>query len=180
MTSKNMEDNTHGDPQADTEGGEGEAPIPKQPQKDFEQIAADQRRRAEKAEDEARVAKEELAKYKPVEAKEDSEKPSSDFDNIINIAHATRDLTSDEVVELKKLAKGLQVNPESLVTSEIWGSHLMRMRAEQPEETLEPTSRASVRTRKTFSETVASEDASDKDRQSAFEAKRDEILSKRR
>lgn len=76
---------------------------------------------------------------KKQEKKEDKNE-DDDFEEIVQITNSVKDLTNDELQELKSLSEELGVPQKKLITSKAWNSRLNEIRNEQKEENQVPAS----------------------------------------
>jgi len=106
----------------------------------------------------------------PVKQEEKKETPSH-FNDITRVALITRNLSEDEIGELKLQATNLGVDPVMFAESAVWKTHLSTLRETNKalETTPSPSSRSAVYKGKTYNEVVTS-DASPTEKQAAFEA----------
>lgn len=131
---------------------------------DAEKKFLDQKRRAEKAEAEAKRLKAELEKQPKVEKKEEE---VDDIDRF----RLVKDLSDDEYDALSAQAKELGIRPERLAKSDSWKAQLKEMRAKEQkaQKVPEPTTRTVKVGDKTFNE------MSDTERQQNWDKIRDAV-----
>lgn len=145
----------------------------------------DQKRRAEKAEAEAKELREQLTALQPkAEPKPDlpTQEAPIRFDTLADNLSVLRQLEDEEVTELQSQAKDLGVDPVKFAKSSAWKAHLESLRTKKKNElgTPEPSHRTAVFEGKTFGEVVKDDKASDEMKQRAFEAQRDALLKRGR
>ena len=145
----------------------------------------DQKRRAEKAEAEAKALREQLEALAPKEQPK-PDLPTQEaplrFDTLAENLSVLRQLEDDEITELQSQSKDLGVDPVKFAQSSAWKAHVETLRAKKKSEarTPEPSFRTAVFEGKTFGEVVSDDKASDDQKQKAFEAQRDSLLKRGR
>lgn len=170
----------------DEEYGAPEAEIQEQAEEKPDQRFLDQKKRAEKAEAEAKALREQLEALKPkAEPKPEpltaQEEPIR-FETLADNLSVLRNLDDDEITELQTEAKTLGVDPVKFAKSSAWKAHLDSLRVNKKSEskTPEPSNRTAVFEGKTFAEVVKDKDASPEAKQAAFIAQRDALLNRGR
>jgi hypothetical protein len=146
----------------------------------------DQKRRAEKAEAEAKELRGQLEALQPKAETKQELLPTQEapirFDTLADNLSVLRQLEDDEVTELQSQSKDLGVDPVKFAKSSAWKAHLDALRTKKKSEsrTPEPSYRTAVFEGKTFSQVVGDDKASDDMKQKAFEAQRDSLLKRGR
>ena len=167
-----------------TPDAENQEQVEEKPDTRFE----DQKKRAEKAEAEAKELREQLEALTPKEEPKEEPKPEPltaqekpiRFDDLADNLSVLRNLDDDEVAELQTEAKTLGVEPVKFAKSSAWQAHLEKLRANKQAESKspEPSNRTAVFEGKTFAEVISDDKASSQSKQAAFIAQRDAILKK--
>lgn len=162
---------------------ENGVPAPEEQEKDFEAIADDQRKRAEKAEAELKDIKAALEQPteeepEPTPAPLPSQEQGIQFDSLAENLSVLRNLDDAEVDELQTEAKALGVDPVKFAKSSAWKAHLdaLRVKSKAEATTPEPSHRTAVYEGKSFAEVVAGDNHDEK--QAAFIAQRDALLKR--
>jgi uncharacterized coiled-coil protein SlyX len=168
---------------------ENGSPAPEEQEESLEELRqkfADQQKRAEKAEAEAKELRGTLESVVNQVAPEEPEQlPTQEkgigFDDLADNLAVLKPLEQDEVEELRSQAKELDVDPIKFAQSKAWKAHLetLRVNKKAEDDTPEPSNRTAIFDGKTFAEVVNSEETSQADRQAAFEAQRDTVLKSR-
>jgi len=115
----------------------------------------------------------------PVKKEEVEEQ--SPFQTMKEIALVTKSLDSDELDELELKAKELGIDPVKFARTSVWKSNLETYRSakQKNEGTPAPSGRARAVKSQKLAETLASDTATQSEKQSAFEQARDAALSRR-
>lgn len=160
---------------------ETQAPAAEEQENKFEQIAEDQRKRAEKAEKELREIKEALETPEEKPEQLPTQDTTTQFGTLAENLSVLRNLEDSEVAELQAEAKELSIDPLIYAKSKGWKAHLETLRASKQadETTPAPSHRTAVFEGKTFAEVVSGEDSQEA-KQAAFLAQRDAVLNRGR
>ena len=134
------------------------APAPEEQDNTLEELQQkfeDQRKRAEKAEAEAKELKgslESLQKEPELQVQESKIK----FDDLADNLSVLKPLDDDEVQELRSQAKEIGVDPITFAKSKAWKSHLdtLRQTKKAEDKTPEPSHRVAVFEGKSFADVV--------------------------
>jgi len=116
---------------------------------------------------------------KPETKKEHVEQ--SHFQTVKEIAIVTKELNSEELETLELKAQELGVDPVKFARTSVWKDTLASFRSNQKKQSSpSPSGRAGVVRSTKFAETLSSDDTTPNEKQAAFEAARDEALSRRK
>lgn len=167
----------------DEEKGNLDAEDQEETLESLKQKFEDQRKRAEKAEAEAKEYKgalETLAQEEPEPEKLPTQEKGFGFDDLADNLAVLKPLEQEEIEELRSQAKDLGVDPIKFAQSKAWQAHLdaLRVNKKAENDTPEPSNRTAVFQGKTFTDIVHSKDSSQGDKQAAFEAQRDALLKR--
>lgn len=144
----------------------------------------DQRKRAEKAENELKElsAALEAAPQEQEPAPLPAQETTVQFDDLAAKLSVLKPLEEDEIEELQSQAKNLGVDPIKLADSPTWKAHLTTLRASKQAETKTPESshRTAVFEGKTYAEVVTDPEASQDAKETAYKNQIDSILKRGR
>lgn len=151
----------------------------------FKQKFEDQRKRAEKAEAEAKEIREALnsivqEEQEQVEKQLPTQENGFSFDRLADNLAILKPLEQDEVEELRTQAKELGVDPIKFAQSPAWKAQLekLKVKRETENDTPEPSHRTAIFEGKTFADIIHDPKASDDSKQKAFEAQRNALLKR--
>ena len=172
----------------DEEKGNLDAEDQEESLESLKQKFEDQRKRAEKAEAEAKEYKgtlETLAQEinqnpEPEPEQLPTQEKGIGFDDLADNLAVLKPLEQEEVEELRSQARELGVDPIKFAQSKAWKAHLdaLRVNKKAEDNTPVPSNRTAIFDGKSFEDIVHSKDASDDDKQRAFEAQRDALLNR--